>query len=257
MTTNEVHCECGETTGERCAWTGPRSHTELVEWMPLHHRASHAAAGNSGTYPHNGARRLRLSGECAASLIEADPEWATQVDGKPDDSPAYLDGFKDGLAWDLGGFASIEAMRARSPEWWGAMASNTVGRHHLSNIWVINGDDDVIWERALADYVRGVLDGVARPQEERSGSPPGGARRVYMNGAVSGPSAREHLGMVISALQGLTVGLGGLEQLATGIREHRATTEHERCRLQQELQQANAVAAEILTSLRALRARLP
>jgi len=41
----------------------------MVEYMPEHLRASHDAAGNRGTYPHNGAVRLRLERSCAFQLM--------------------------------------------------------------------------------------------------------------------------------------------------------------------------------------------
>lgn len=63
-------CECGEATGERCAWEGPASDLVVIDWMPEHLRASHAAAGNEGVYPHNGALRLRVAPDCAVSLRE-------------------------------------------------------------------------------------------------------------------------------------------------------------------------------------------
>lgn len=65
MTKTIIECECGEATGDRCAWSGPVEDTVLVEWMPEYLRASHEAAGNWGRYPHNGAVRLRLESSCA------------------------------------------------------------------------------------------------------------------------------------------------------------------------------------------------
>ena len=46
----------------------------LVEYMPCWLRASHEAAGNSGTYPANGADRF-LVPAAAADEIEDDDEW--------------------------------------------------------------------------------------------------------------------------------------------------------------------------------------
>lgn len=66
----DVHCECGEITGEACSWKGPEDETRTVDHMPEWLRASHEAAGNSGTYPHNGAQRLTLHVECAERLAE-------------------------------------------------------------------------------------------------------------------------------------------------------------------------------------------
>lgn len=66
-------CQCGEATGERCAWSGPRDQMATVDWMPEHLRESHRAAGNAGAYPHNGALRLRVHPDCA-ELLADDPE---------------------------------------------------------------------------------------------------------------------------------------------------------------------------------------
>lgn len=73
---NHVHCDCGEWSGERCQWNGPESETVVVEYMPEQHRSSHEAAGNSGLYPHNGARRIRVETSCADRIVEHDGEWA-------------------------------------------------------------------------------------------------------------------------------------------------------------------------------------
>ena len=72
-----VRCECGEVTGDACAWCGSAADLMTVETMPEHLRASHEAAGNRGTYPHNGAVRLRVSPECAALLVESDGGWTS------------------------------------------------------------------------------------------------------------------------------------------------------------------------------------
>lgn len=71
----DVVCECGDWCGEACAWTGPQADTVLVEYMPEQHRASHEAAGNRGSYPSNGAQRIRVSRECAAHMVRHDGEW--------------------------------------------------------------------------------------------------------------------------------------------------------------------------------------
>ena len=70
-----VHCECGEWSGEACAWSGPRSKTVVVEFMPAHLRGSHTAARNRGVYPANGASRIRVERSCADSMVESDGEW--------------------------------------------------------------------------------------------------------------------------------------------------------------------------------------
>ena len=79
-TGHDVHCECGRATGERCAWDGPKSETVIVEWMPDHLRASHAAAHNRGAYPSNGAIRLRAERSCAQSLVDSEGGWAEIVE---------------------------------------------------------------------------------------------------------------------------------------------------------------------------------
>lgn len=77
-----VRCECGEWTGEACAWKGPIDQTVRVEYMPRQHRASHAAAGNGGVYPHNGSVRVRVHPDCADLLLEdaTEARWARIVE---------------------------------------------------------------------------------------------------------------------------------------------------------------------------------
>lgn len=74
-----VRCECGEWSGERCEWSGDASDAVRVEVMPEHLRSSHEAAGNSGSYPDNGAVRLRVSRECADLMVAADGDWVEVV----------------------------------------------------------------------------------------------------------------------------------------------------------------------------------
>jgi hypothetical protein len=50
-----------------------------IEEMPDHHRGSHRAAGNWGSYPHNGATRREVSREeadeiVADEIVAADPD---------------------------------------------------------------------------------------------------------------------------------------------------------------------------------------
>lgn len=77
----DAACECGDWSGDPCQWTGPRSETVRVEWMPEHLRASHEAAGNRGAYPHNGAVRSRVKISCAERMIEHDGEWCEVIRG--------------------------------------------------------------------------------------------------------------------------------------------------------------------------------
>ena len=72
---HEIECGCGAATGEKCAWRGPETETVIVEYMPEYLRASHAAAGNRGSYPANGAIRFRAHFDCADMLVENDGDW--------------------------------------------------------------------------------------------------------------------------------------------------------------------------------------
>jgi len=80
VTVTNVRCECGQALGTRCEWSGPKSETALIEWMPESFRASHTAARNSGTYPHNGAVRIRCERTCAELILETESEWASTVE---------------------------------------------------------------------------------------------------------------------------------------------------------------------------------
>ncbi len=58
----------------------PASDLVGVEWMPRWLRASHEAAGNSGSYPANGAHRYAVSRDLAAEMVDDSPEWAAILD---------------------------------------------------------------------------------------------------------------------------------------------------------------------------------
>lgn len=62
-----------------------------VEVMPRHLRESHRAAGNSGVYPHSGARRYIVDRSCVV-----EDEWTYIIrDATPsDDYPLDMDGSK-------------------------------------------------------------------------------------------------------------------------------------------------------------------
>ena len=78
-----VHCDCGQADGhESCEWWGPANDTVVVEYMPEHLRASHRTAGNSGSYPHNGAVRIRCEQSCADRLAHVweDGEQTDELD---------------------------------------------------------------------------------------------------------------------------------------------------------------------------------
>lgn len=68
-------CECGAATGLPCAATIDAG-AATIEWMPEHLRSSHAAAGARGSWPGNGALRLRVAAECADALeVPANQGW--------------------------------------------------------------------------------------------------------------------------------------------------------------------------------------
>jgi len=73
-------CQCGEWSGELCQWSGPRSATVLVEYMPEHLRGSHIAAGDRGSHLANGSVRIRCEASCADRMVEHDGEWCEIVD---------------------------------------------------------------------------------------------------------------------------------------------------------------------------------
>lgn len=85
MTKAKIYtCRCGELDGmEHCEWTGPADDLVVVEYMPIQHRASHEAAGNSGSWPANGSIRAAIQWECA-ELFEReygdDSEWFRVID---------------------------------------------------------------------------------------------------------------------------------------------------------------------------------
>ena len=70
-------CQCGRWSGVPCSSTGAYA---LVEYMPLPWRAQHAAAGNRGMYPHNGAQRLQVTSTCAERMIDEDAYWCSIVE---------------------------------------------------------------------------------------------------------------------------------------------------------------------------------
>lgn len=77
MTTTQLmaRCELGEIYPEACFI--PASAT--VEYIPTYLRDAHRAAGNPGSYPHNGAVRVNLCPGCAKTVLAENPEWAEKV----------------------------------------------------------------------------------------------------------------------------------------------------------------------------------
>lgn len=75
----DVPCECGEWSGESCQWQGSPSGMICVEFVPDWLRGTHEAAGGAGSYPHNGAIRVKVSAQCARLMTDTDGEWCSMV----------------------------------------------------------------------------------------------------------------------------------------------------------------------------------
>lgn len=74
-----ILCQCARATGHFCQAAVDPANVVIVERMPVWLRASHTAAGNSGTWPHNGAERLACTDDCASLLVDGDEEWTSRV----------------------------------------------------------------------------------------------------------------------------------------------------------------------------------
>ena len=92
---------------------------------------------------------------------------------------AYFAGLVDGLAWDLDGYASADAVRA-SKEGWDEATINAIGATMAASKWLPNEsdpeaveDDPDAWSDVCAAYNRGAYEGATRPQEERTGKAAG------------------------------------------------------------------------------------
>ena len=85
QTSKTYICGCGAITGEACQGepvTADRM--VVVEYMPEHLRASHEAAGNSGSWPANGSERIAIDRECYRALsFDDDDPWMTVVSADP------------------------------------------------------------------------------------------------------------------------------------------------------------------------------
>jgi hypothetical protein len=75
-------CACAQTRDDaHCAWEGPADEMKLIEWVPDYLRGTHAAARNSGCWPHNGALLLAVHHECAKAIIDGEGDPETWPDG--------------------------------------------------------------------------------------------------------------------------------------------------------------------------------
>jgi hypothetical protein len=72
-------CESALLGSEGCSFEGPGGALTMVEYMPEDLRASHAAAGNRGVYPYNGAIRARVCPDCLRYLFLYDGGWVKEV----------------------------------------------------------------------------------------------------------------------------------------------------------------------------------
>lgn len=84
-------------------------------------------------------------------------------------SAAFLAGLNDGLAWDLDGFASVDAVRA-SKTGWDESTINAMGVGPCAKAWGVDAEGDA-WEAACEDYNRGAYQGATADQAERTGLP--------------------------------------------------------------------------------------
>lgn len=83
----------------------------------------------------------------------------------------YDDGFRDGLAWDLGDYQTIDDVR-NDPHGWDCATLEVCGRRMCADVWGIDPDDDEAFDEAARDYNAGAHAGALAPQEERTGLPP-------------------------------------------------------------------------------------
>lgn len=78
---DRIRCQCGEAEHtHRCDAMMLPSEAVVVEYMPLQHRSSHVAAGNSGVWPHNGSTRLQVAPGHESEVLEmGEGEWSWVV----------------------------------------------------------------------------------------------------------------------------------------------------------------------------------
>lgn len=83
-------------------------------------------------------------------------------------SKAYLDGYADGLAWDLDGYDDANEIK---PHGWDDATINAMGTAACAKAWGVpaEGPD---WEQACAKYNAGAYAGATSPQDQRTGLPP-------------------------------------------------------------------------------------
>jgi hypothetical protein len=70
----QVRCACGA-----CNRRVPFDETMLLEFMPVQHRDAYTQASNRGTYPANGAERLRVALDCGQAIVSTADGWTHEV----------------------------------------------------------------------------------------------------------------------------------------------------------------------------------
>ena len=98
-----------------------------------------------------------------------EPERPATMTTSTTSSPAFLAGLKDGLAWDLDGFATAAAVQANKSGW-DESTINAIGKVPCAKAWGVEADGEA-WETACEDYNRGAHQGATADQAERTGLP--------------------------------------------------------------------------------------
>jgi hypothetical protein len=83
---------------------------------------------------------------------------------------AFLDGIKDGLDWDLGGFKTVENIHSSG---WDDATIDALGDDACREAWGIPEGEagDIAWREACEAYNRGACMGACAPQSVRTGRP--------------------------------------------------------------------------------------
>ena len=75
-----TRCQCARWSGGSQCHGATSIADPVIEFVPEADRASHTAAGNRGSWPHNGAERIRVTPECAEMILDSDSEWSDLVE---------------------------------------------------------------------------------------------------------------------------------------------------------------------------------
>jgi hypothetical protein len=85
-------------------------------------------------------------------------------------SKAFQDGYRDGLAWDLDGFATHADVLSER-EGWDTATINAAGGGDCAKLWGVPSEGPE-WEKACEEYNAGAHAGASAPQSERTGKSP-------------------------------------------------------------------------------------